>query len=72
MRGKCRNLFRRAAALLLAAVMTVLAGAQPALAASYQIMSVPTMLLFKNGEMIQRISGYQPKPQLSAFIKQFI
>ena len=33
MRGKCRNLFRRAAALLLAAVMTVLAGAQPALAA---------------------------------------
>ena len=33
MRGKCRNLFRRAAALLLAAVMTALAGAQPALAA---------------------------------------
>ena len=53
-------------------IVKVDVAAPPALAASYQLMSVPTMLLFKNGEMIQRISGYQPKPQLSAFIKQFI
>ncbi len=46
--------------------------AQQALAASYQIMSVPTMILFKNGEMIQRINGYQPKEQLLAFLKQFV
>lgn len=45
---------------------------QSALAASFKIMSVPTMLLFKNGELIQRISGYQPAPQLSAFLKQFM
>lgn len=44
---------------------------QTPLAAQYKIMSVPTMLLFKNGELIQRISGYQPKQQLVSFLKQF-
>ena len=39
---------------------------------AYRIMSVPTMILFKNGEAIQQISGYQPKAQLVAFLKQFI
>lgn len=45
---------------------------QSSLAAAYRIMSVPTMILFKNGEAIQQISGYQPKAQLVAFLKQFI
>ena len=45
---------------------------QSSLAAAYRIMSVPTMILFKNGEAIQQISGYQPKVQLVAFLKQFI
>lgn len=43
-----------------------------ALAARYQIMSVPTMLLFKDGELIQKVSGFQPRPQLTAFLQQFI
>ncbi|WP_075878226.1 thioredoxin [Merdibacter massiliensis] len=45
---------------------------QSSLAAQYKIMSVPTMMLFKNGELIQKISGYQPKPQLASFLKQFM
>ena len=42
------------------------------LAAQFRIMSVPTMILFRNGEAIQKISGFQPKPQLVSFLKQFI
>ena len=42
------------------------------LAANFRIMSVPTMILFRNGEAIQKISGFQPKPQLVSFLKQFI
>ena len=42
------------------------------LAAKFRIMSVPTMILFRNGEAIQKISGFQPKPQLVSFLKQFI
>lgn len=39
-----------------------------ALARRFSIMSVPTMILFKNGEAIREASGFQPKPQLKAFI----
>ena len=42
------------------------------LAANFRIMSVPTMILFRNGEAIQKISGFQPNPQLVSFLKQFI
>ena len=45
---------------------------ETALAAQFRIMSVPTMILFRNGEAIQKISGFQPKPQLVSFLKQFI
>ena len=36
----------------------------PSTAMSYGVMSIPTLLLFKNGEPVERIVGYQPKPQL--------
>ena len=36
----------------------------PNTAMSYGVMSIPTLLLFKDGEPVERIVGYQPKPQL--------
>lgn len=34
------------------------------LAAQFRIMSVPTMILFKNGKQVDAFSGYMPEPQL--------
>jgi thioredoxin 1 len=33
---------------------------------AFGVMSIPTLLLFKNGQPVDRIVGYQPKPQLMA------
>ena len=32
----------------------------------YQIMSVPTLLLFKEGQARERLSGYQPREKITA------
>lgn len=42
------------------------------MAMQYGIMSVPTMILFKNGEVVKQIQGFQPAPQLEAFLNQFV
>ena len=34
------------------------------LAMRYSIFSIPTMILFKDGQMLERIVGFMPKPQL--------
>ena len=36
----------------------------PQLAMEYQVMSVPTLMLFKNGQPVERVTGYQPKDRL--------
>jgi thioredoxin 1 len=33
-------------------------------AARYNVMSIPTLGIFRNGELIERIVGYMPKEQL--------
>ena len=33
-------------------------------ASEYSIMAIPTMLVFKNGKVVQRIQGAAPKPKL--------
>ena len=40
----------------------------PNLAMHYQVMGVPTLMLFKSGQPVERVTGYQPKDRLS---KQF-
>ncbi len=32
---------------------------------NYQVLSVPTTMLFKNGEVLERLVGYQPKERIS-------
>jgi thioredoxin 1 len=36
----------------------------PNLAIQYQVMGVPTLILFKQGQPVERASGYQPKDRL--------
>jgi thioredoxin 1 len=40
----------------------------PAIAAKYGIMSIPTLLLFKNGEIADRQVGAAPKQKLHQWI----
>ena len=40
----------------------------PATAAKYGIMSIPTLMLFKNGELASRQVGAAPKQKLEAWI----
>ncbi|MCB0079857.1 MAG: thioredoxin, partial [Caldilineaceae bacterium] len=41
-------------------------------AMAFGVMSIPTLLLFKDGEPVERIVGYQPKPQLMARLQKHI
>ena len=37
----------------------------PSLAMNYQVMGVPTLIMFKDGEPVERVTGYQPKDRLA-------
>ncbi|MBQ0033372.1 MAG: thioredoxin [bacterium] len=41
---------------------------EPELAAKYGIMSIPAVLLFKNGEVVANSVGYVPKEDLNEFV----
>ena len=43
----------------------------PQAAAMYQVLGVPTLILFKNGEPVWRQSGVLPKANLIKIIEQF-
>jgi thioredoxin len=38
----------------------------------YQIQGIPTLLFFKNGQLVDRIVGAVPKPQIVSKIQQFL
>lgn len=38
----------------------------PDLALQYQVMGVPTLILFINGQPVRRLNGYQPKDRIIA------
>jgi thioredoxin 1 len=40
--------------------------ANPNIAGKFGVMSIPTLILFKGGEAVQRLVGYQPKSALKA------
>ena len=36
----------------------------PSIPMNYQVMGVPTLMLFKNGEVAERLTGYMPKDRI--------
>ncbi len=44
----------------------------PQTATKFGIQSIPTMLIFKNGQVVDRLVGVQPKPAIMARINQYI
>ncbi|MFZ2096537.1 MAG: thioredoxin [Anaerolineales bacterium] len=42
------------------------------LAMQYGIMGIPTLILFLNGEAVQRLSGYQPKDRILSKFSSYI
>ena len=43
-----------------------------ATAGRYGVMSIPTMILFKDGAPVQRLMGYMPKERLMMKLKPFL
>ena len=39
---------------------------------NYEIMAIPSLLVFKNGEVVERIVGVKPQPQLEAQLQELI
>ena len=44
----------------------------PQTASKYQIMSIPTLMIFKEGEVVERVVGVRPKEALKERIKHFL
>lgn len=44
----------------------------PQIAAQYQIMGIPTLMFFKSGKVVDRITGYVDQKTLSNKVKEFL
>jgi len=44
--------------------------ASPDIAQSFGVMSIPTLIVFKNGEAVGKVVGFQQKAQLAALISR--
>jgi thioredoxin 1 len=44
----------------------------PDIASKYKIMGIPTIMFFKNGDMVDHVVGAVPKPQLKAKIDSLL
>ena len=42
------------------------------IAMKYQVMGVPTLMLFKQGEIKERLTGYKPKKQIVSKLSPYI
>lgn len=42
------------------------------LAGRYEVMSIPTLIFFKDGEIVDRVVGVQEKEELQGAIEQFL
>ena len=42
------------------------------IAAEFGIMSVPTLIVFKDGEPVKKSVGFQPKPVLKAMLEEYL
>ena len=44
----------------------------PEIAGRYQVMSIPTILFFKNGQVVEKLVGARPKRQFKEMIDQLL
>ena len=44
----------------------------PKTASSYEVMSIPTLAIFKNGKVVKKVVGAIPKAELESMIKPHI
>ncbi len=44
----------------------------PSVAMNYGVMSIPTLILFKDGKAVQRLVGFMPKKRMLAKLKPYI
>ena len=44
----------------------------PNLAGKYRVASIPTIMVFRNGEPIDTLVGFMPKPQLKAAVEKHL
>ena len=42
------------------------------IAGRYGVMSIPNLVLFKNGEVVKQVVGFQPKNQLEALLNSVL
>ena len=42
------------------------------IAMQYQVMGVPTLMLFKGGQIVERLVGYKPKKQIAKKIEAYL
>ncbi len=42
------------------------------IAAEFGIMSIPTLIVFKDGEPVKKSVGFQPKPVLKAMLEEYL
>lgn len=43
----------------------------PSICKEYAIMSVPTLMIFKNGKMVSKKMGYMPLEMIESWIKEY-
>lgn len=53
-----------------AKIITVDVDVEQNLAMRYNVMSIPTLLLFKDGQVLGQVVGFQSKPMLEKFIQR--
>jgi len=41
-------------------------------ASEFSVSSIPTLLVFKGGNMVERLVGFQPKSQLKSILEKYI
>jgi thioredoxin 1 len=44
----------------------------PAIAGQYGIMGIPCLMLFKGGQLVDRLVGYQPEPTINAMLAKHL
>ncbi len=53
-------------------IITVDVDEENDLAMKFSVMSIPTLMLFKNGESVGQVVGFQSKPMLEKFIQRVL